>query len=104
MGRRDMPQYRLKHSPMEMVYSLFSCGRRTSNRRFPREAAGEYLRRPFFGFLFFGADVQVRVVNLPDNVSKMMINLSRSAISTRSLSMLFSRFMFSSTPLIARKR
>jgi hypothetical protein len=23
MGRHDMPQYRLKHSPMEMVYSLF---------------------------------------------------------------------------------
>jgi hypothetical protein len=79
------------------------CRDHTSSRRFPREAGGDFLRRPFFRFVLFGADLRVSV-SLPDNVSKIAITLSRSAISTRSLSMLFSRFMFSSTPLIARKQ
>lgn len=87
---------------------IISCRRRcqdhTSSRRFPREAAGGYLRRPFFGFVSFGADVHVRVASFSDNFSKIVITLFKSAISTRSLSMLFSRFMFSSTPLIARER
>ena len=82
---------------------LRRCRDHTSSRRFPREACRDFLRRLFFGFVLFRADLRVRV-SLPDNVSKIAITLSRSAISTRSLSMLFSRFMFSSTPLTARKQ
>ena len=82
---------------------MISLRQVTSSRRFPREAAGEYLGRPVLGSLLFGADVHVRIASLLDNVSKIVITLFRSAISTRSLSMLFSRFMFSSTPLITKK-
>src|ERR1700674_723303 len=32
MGRLDIPQYRPKHSGVEMLYSLFSGGRRPSCR------------------------------------------------------------------------